>query len=96
MPTADIPGLPIAYAAMLAMLIVPQFVLIHPYLHLLIMGPLLVWIGCQRSLLESLKAPGESQVGSEHRPLASTAACPSFTYHVSSPGTGELGAPAPT
>jgi len=68
MPTADIPGLPIAYVAMLAMLIVPQFVLIHPYLHLLIMGPLLVWIGCQRSLLESLKAPGESQVRSGHKP----------------------------
>jgi hypothetical protein len=68
--TTDIPLLPFAYVAVVAMLIVPQFVLIHPYLHLLIIGPLLVWIGCQRSLLESLKAPGESQVRSGHKPPA--------------------------
>jgi len=57
-------SLPLAYAGVVAMLVLPNFVLIHPYLHLLILGPLLVWIGCQRSLLESLKAPGESQVRS--------------------------------
>ena len=43
------------------MLIVPQFVYIHHYLHLLLIAPLLVWIGCQRALLEAQKAPGESQ-----------------------------------
>merc|ERR1719502_1147163 len=44
------------------MLIAPQFYLIHPYLHLLIVAPLLVWVGCQRSLLEAQKAPEDSQV----------------------------------
>lgn len=62
MPSADIPGLNLAYGGIVGMLIVPQYVLIHPYLHLLILGPLLVWVGCQRSLLETRKAPGESQV----------------------------------
>lgn len=51
-----------SYGLLAGMLIVPQFVLIHHYLHLLIMAPLLVWIGCQRALLESRKAPGESQM----------------------------------
>jgi len=51
-----------AYAFLLMMLIVPQFVYIHHYLHLLLIAPLLVWIGCQRALLEAQKAPGESQV----------------------------------
>ena len=50
-----------AYGLLLGMLVVPQFILIHHYLHLLIMAPLLVWIGCQRALGEALKAPGESQ-----------------------------------
>jgi len=52
----------LAYGVVLAMLVVPQFVLIHHYLHLLIMAPLLVWIGCQRALIESKKAPEDSQV----------------------------------
>ena len=51
----------VAYAAMLIMLIAPQFYLIHPYLHLLIMSPLLVWIGCQNSLVEAQKGD-DSQV----------------------------------
>ena len=51
-----------AYAAIVAMLIVPQFFLVHPYLHLLIMAPLLVWTGCQRSLLMAQMAPEDSQV----------------------------------
>jgi minor histocompatibility antigen H13 len=55
-------NLNLAYGALLAMLVVPQYVLIHPYLHLLITAPLLVWIGCQRALIESQKAPGESQM----------------------------------
>ena len=58
----EVPGLAYAYGSVIAMLIVPQFVLIHPYLHLLIMAPLLVWIGCQRSLLQMAKAPEDSQV----------------------------------
>ena len=48
-----------AYAAIVAMLIIPQFFLVHPYLHLLIMAPLLVWTGCQRSLLMAQMAPLE-------------------------------------
>jgi len=51
-----------AYVAIVAMLIVPQFFLVHPYLHLLIMAPLLVWTGCQRSLLMAQMAPEDSQV----------------------------------
>ncbi len=51
-----------AYIAILAMLVVPQFFLIHPYLHLIIVAPLLVWTGCQRSLLEAQKAPEDSQI----------------------------------
>mmetsp|Transcript_45195 Transcript_45195/g.112364 ORF Transcript_45195/g.112364 Transcript_45195/m.112364 type:complete len:354 (+) Transcript_45195:31-1092(+) len=51
-----------SYGLLVVMLTVPQFVLIHHHLHLLVMAPLLVWIGCQRALLESQKAPGESQV----------------------------------
>tara|TARA_B100000795_G_C22426167_1_gene296355 strand:+ start:156 stop:473 length:318 start_codon:yes stop_codon:yes gene_type:complete len=51
-----------AYVAIVAMLIVPQFFLVHPYLHLLIMAPLLVWTGCQRSLLMAQVSPEESQV----------------------------------
>ena len=51
-----------AYAAIVAMLILPQFMLVHPYLHLLIMAPLLVWTGCQRSLLMAQMAPEDSQV----------------------------------
>ena len=51
-----------AYVAIVAMLIVPQFFLVHPYLHLLIVAPLLVWTGCQRSLLQMETAPEESQV----------------------------------
>lgn len=55
-------NLNLAYGVILAMLVVPQFMFIHPYLHLLIMAPLLVWAGSQRALLESSKAPGESQM----------------------------------
>lgn len=62
MAIGDISGLSAAYAAVAAMIVVPQLTLIHPYLHLLIMAPLLVWIGCQRALLESRKAPEDSQV----------------------------------
>ena len=51
-----------AYIAILAMLVVPQFFLIHPYLHLIIAAPLLVWTGCQRSLLMAQMAPEDSQV----------------------------------
>ena len=51
-----------AYVAIVAMLIVPQFFLVHPYLHLLIVAPLLVWTGCQRSLLQMETPPEESQV----------------------------------
>jgi len=32
------------------MIVIPQFTLIHPYLHLLIMAPLLVFTGCQRAV----------------------------------------------
>ena len=39
-----------------AMLVVPQFTLIHPYLHLLIIAPLLVWTGCQNALVEAQKS----------------------------------------
>ena len=58
-----------------AMLVVPQFTLIHPYLHLLIIAPLLVWTGCQSALLEAQKSPEESQVrhvsaAHERRPRA--------------------------
>jgi len=45
-----------------AMLIVPQLTLIHPYLHLLIVAPLLVWVGCEGALMEHQKAPEDSQV----------------------------------
>jgi len=45
-----------------AMLVVPQFTLIHPYLHLLLVAPLLVWTGCQGAITEANKAPGESKV----------------------------------
>ena len=58
----EVAGLWTAYLLVVAMLVVPNFILIHPYLHLLILGPLLVWIGCQRALLEAQKAPGESNV----------------------------------
>jgi len=40
------------------MIVVPQFTLIHPYLHLLIIAPLLVFTGCHRAKLEIDK--GES------------------------------------
>ena len=43
------------------MIVVPQFTLIHPYLHLLIVAPLLVFTGCQRALAESAKG-SDSQV----------------------------------
>ena len=59
--TAAAPDLSVAYLALLGMLIVPQFMLIHPYLHLLIVAPLLVWTGSQRALVEASKAPEESQ-----------------------------------
>mmetsp|Transcript_15936 Transcript_15936/g.52536 ORF Transcript_15936/g.52536 Transcript_15936/m.52536 type:complete len:370 (-) Transcript_15936:262-1371(-) len=59
---SEVAGLWTAYLLVVAMLVVPNFILIHPYLHLLILGPLLVWIGCQRALLEAQKAPGESNV----------------------------------
>jgi minor histocompatibility antigen H13 len=39
-------------AAIAAMIVIPQFTLIHPYLHLLIMAPLLVFTGCHRAKLE--------------------------------------------
>ena len=39
----------------LVMLIVPQFTLVHPYLHLLIVAPLLVYTGCHRAKLEIAK-----------------------------------------
>eukprot|EP00325_Prymnesiales_sp_UTEX-LB-985_P022019 CAMPEP_0174721196 /NCGR_PEP_ID=MMETSP1094-20130205/35554_1 /TAXON_ID=156173 /ORGANISM="Chrysochromulina brevifilum, Strain UTEX LB 985" /LENGTH=350 /DNA_ID=CAMNT_0015921833 /DNA_START=14 /DNA_END=1066 /DNA_ORIENTATION=- len=48
--------------AVALMLIVPQFTLIHPYLHLLIVAPLLVWVGCEGALAEQQKAPEDSQV----------------------------------
>ena len=51
-----------AYVAIVAMLVVPNFFLVHPYMHLLIMAPLLVWTGCQRSLLMAQMSPEESQV----------------------------------
>jgi minor histocompatibility antigen H13 len=44
-----------ALLAIGAMLIVPQFTLVHPYLHLLIVAPLLVFAGCQRAALEAAK-----------------------------------------
>ena len=44
-----------------AMLVVPQFTLIHPYLHLLIIAPLLVWTGCQNALVQAQKSPEDSQ-----------------------------------
>ena len=44
-----------ALLAIAAMLIVPQFTLVHPYLHLLIVAPLLVFAGCQRAALEAAK-----------------------------------------
>ena len=47
--------------AVAAMIVIPQFTLIHPYLHLLIMAPLLVFIGCQRALVEASKGK-ESQM----------------------------------
>lgn len=47
------PSLANGYVALGAMLVVPQYVLIHPYLHLLIVAPLLVWMGCQRALAAS-------------------------------------------
>ena len=31
------------------MLVVPQYTLVHPYLHLLIMAPLCVFTGCHRA-----------------------------------------------
>jgi len=45
-----------------AMLVVPQLTLIHPYLHLLLMAPLLVWTGCQGAITEAGKAPGDSKI----------------------------------
>lgn len=48
------------YTAIAAMIVVPQFVLIHPYLHLLIIAPLLVWTGSKRALVQAQKqAAGE-------------------------------------
>ena len=55
--------------AIIAMLIIPNFTLIHPYLHLLIMAPLLVFTGCHRALLEAAKG-SESQVQERSRPPA--------------------------
>ena len=55
-PTA--PGL----ALVAAMIIVPQISLVHPYLHLLLMAPLLVWTGCQGAIAEASKAPSDSKV----------------------------------
>jgi len=40
------------------MLVVPQFTLVHPYLHLLIIAPLLVFTGCHRSKQELAKGDG--------------------------------------
>ena len=48
-------------AAIALMIVVPQYTLIHPYLHLLIVAPLLVFTGCQRALIESAKG-ADSQV----------------------------------
>ena len=45
-----------------AMLVIPQLTLIHPYLHLLLMAPLLVWTGCQGAITEAAKAPGDSKI----------------------------------
>ena len=50
------------YAAIAAMLVVPQFVLIHPYLHLLLIAPLLVHTGSLRALAQSKLAPEDSGV----------------------------------
>ena len=49
-----------AYGILLGILVAPQFVYIHHYLHLLIMAPLLVWLGCQRASVEAQKAPEDS------------------------------------
>jgi len=49
-------------ALVAVMIVVPQFMLIHPYLHLLIMAPLLVWTGCQKAKAEAAKAPEDSKV----------------------------------
>lgn len=67
-----------AYLLLAAMIVVPQFILVHPYLHLLIMAPLLVWIGCQNSLAESAKAPGDSQA---QNPVALSVHQPILLYH---------------
>ena len=60
-----------AYGLLAGMLVVPQFVLIHHYLHLLIMAPLLVWIGCQRALVETSKEDSQAR---EYRCVALRAA----------------------
>ena len=55
------PSLMLSYAVVVLLLIVPHYVFIHHYLHCMIAGPLLVWIGCQRALIEASKAPEDSQ-----------------------------------
>ena len=50
------------YVALAAMLVVPNFVLVHPYLHLLLIAPLLVHVGSQRALEASRLAPEVSGV----------------------------------
>ena len=55
------PNLMLSYAVVVLLLIVPHYVFIHHYLHCMIAGPLLVWIGCQRALIEASKAPEDSQ-----------------------------------
>ena len=59
---ANLEHIKLSYVLLLSMIVVPQYMLIHPYLHLLIIAPLLVWIGSQRALIEAQKAPEDSQV----------------------------------
>jgi len=49
------------YAVLIAMLIIPMYVTIHPYLHMLIIAPTVVFIGCQRSVDQMNAAPEEKQ-----------------------------------
>ena len=48
--------------ALFLLLTLPQLTLVHPYLHLLLIAPLLLYVGCQRNLAQANQDPSKSQV----------------------------------
>lgn len=47
----------VGYSLLAAILIAPIYVTIHPYAHMLMIAPLVVYLGCQRSLAQMNAAP---------------------------------------